>query len=293
MRRNQDVDPNGRLLHALVKRALASSRMPASSLLLEIAAGLLLILAGLYSVGAPIPAWGWTLVGLGMAAVFGSALFYNTHRHRKAFHYVEQAYQLCRLMDVPAASLHLDECLRDRNCPEPARAMGLVELGHICLAANQPLLAETAFEAAMKRRAALSADWLCRAEVGLAEAKLRNEQLTDANATISRLLTRRLPQPWHSRVSLLTCLQRLYMGHTQDIAARSNELWHEFREHLGVEAGYGYGLLAAALDRCGQAAKALKYWSDATLLIRPERLVQRYPELRALAAKYGASAWPW
>ncbi len=83
------------------------------------------------------------------------------------------------------------------------------------------------------------------------------------------------------------------MGHAHDVVERANDLGHEFRQHLGVEAGYGYGLLAAALDRCGQAARALKFWSDATLLIRPERLVQRYPELRSLAMKYGASEWPW
>lgn len=293
MRSNQDVDPNERVLRALLRRALAADRRPPSTLLLEIGAGLLLIFIGLASLGIHIPAWGWTLVTLGMACTFGLALVYNTRRKRQAFHYVEQAHQFSRLMDVPAASEHLDWCLKNRSCPESARAMGLVELGHICLAANRPALAEVAFEAALRRKDILSPEWLCRSEVGLAEAKLRSEQLTDANATISRLICRRLPQPWGSRVSLLTCLQRLYMGHAAEVVASSNELWDEFREHLGVEAGYGYGLLAVALDRCGQAAKALKYWTDATILIRPERLVQRYPELRPLAAKYGASEWPW
>lgn len=293
MSSNRDVDPDEHILRALLKRALAGDNMPPSTLVLEIGAGLLLILVGLFSVGVPIPSWGRTLVALGMASIFSLALIYSTRRNRQAFHYVEQAHQFSRLMNVPAASEHLDLCLKNRGCPKSARAMGLVELGHMCLVANHARLAETAFEAALKRRNVLSPDWLCRTEVGLAEAKIRSEQLTDANTTISRLICRRLPQPWSSRVSLLTCLQRLYMGHAQEIVGRSNELWHEFRNHLGVEAGYGYGLLAIAMDRCGQAGKACKYWSDATILIRPERLVQRYPELRALAVKYGASEWPW
>lgn len=293
MSSNQEVDRNERVLRVLVRRALAGTQASRSTWVLEVGAGLLLVLAGLYIFGVPIPGWGWTPIGLSMACIFSVAVFLNTRRKRQAFHYVEQAHQFSRLMDVPAASEHLDLCLTNRSCPRSARAMGLVELGHMCLAANQPRLAEIAFESALDHKDALNQEWLCRSEVGLAEAKLRSEQLTDANTTISRLICRHLPQPWQSRVSLLTCLQRLYMGHAHEVVAKSNELWQEFREHLGVEAGYGYGLLAVALDRGGQAGKALKFWSDATTLIRPERLVQRYPELRSLAAKYGASPWPW
>ncbi len=293
MRSSPEVDVNKQVLAALVKRATAQDRTIGSTLVLEIGAGLLLVLAGLHALGVPIPGWGWTLVTLGMAGIFCYALLYQARRKHRAFQYVEQAHQFSRLLDVPAASEHLDLCLKGRGCPPTARAMGLVELGHICLAADEPELAETAFEAAVGQRDFLSPEWQCRSEVGMAEAKLRCEQLTDANTTISRLVCRHLPQPWRSRVSLLKCLQHLYMGHGQEVVDRSNELCHEFREHLGVEAGYGYGLLAAALDKAGEAAQALKYWSDATVLIRPERLVQRYPELRSLAGKYGASPWPW
>lgn len=293
MRSNQDVHSDGRILSALVKRTIASGRRPPSTLVLQIGAGLLLVLGGMASLGIPIPGWGWTLILAGMATIFGLAVGYNSWQKRRAFHYVEQAHQLCRLMDVPAASENLKRCLASRNCPEPVRMIGLIELGHISLAAGQARSAELAFEAALKDSRLLGSDWLWRAEVGLVEAKLRCEQLTDANKTIGRLNRRDLTPCWRSRVQLVTCLQRLYMGHSHDVVDRANELWHDFREHLGVEAGYGYGLLAAALDRCGHAAKALKYWSDATLLIRPERLVQRYPELRPLALKYGASEWPW
>lgn len=293
MRSNPEVDPAGRVLSTLVKRAVRGSRQPPSTFVPQIGAGLLLVVAALYCFAVPIPPWGWTLVILAAAGGFSFALFLHTYLKRRAYYRIEQAHQLCRLMDIPAAGAHLDRCLSSAACPEPVRAMGLVELGHMCLAANQARLGETAFEAAMKRREFLAGPWLCRAEVGLAEAKLRGQQLTDANQTISRLLARCLPQPYRSRVSLLTCLQRLHMGHARELVEKSETLWQEFREHLGVEAAYGYGLLAVALDRCGQAAKALKYWSDATLLIRPERLVQRYPELNTLALKYGASEWPW
>ncbi len=293
MRSTQEVHSHGHVLRALVQRAVASDRRPPSTLVLQIGAGLLLVFVALASLGVSIPGWGWTLILSAMASIFGVALAYSSWQKRRAFHNIEQAHQWCRLMDVPATSENLERCLSSRNCPEPVRVIGLVELGHICLSAGQSLDAEKAFEAALKHSHRLGPDWLWRAEVGLAEAKLRCEQLTDANTTIKRLSQRELPACWRSRVHLVTCLQGLHMGRAQDVVARSNELWHEFRQHLGVEAGYGYGLLAVALDRCGQAAKALKFWSDATLLIRPERLVQRYPELRPLALKYGASEWPW
>lgn len=293
MRSTQDVHSSDHILSALVKRAVTRDRRAPYTRVLKVAACLLLVLAGLASLAVPIPGWGWTLILAGMTLIFAGAIACNSWQKRRAFHAIEQAHQLCLLMDVPAAATHLDSCLSSRNCPDPLRAIGLVELGHLCLAAGKACDAEVAFEAALQHSHLLGPDWLWRTEVGMAEAKLRCEQLTDAHATIRRLNGRELPAPWRSRVQIVACLQGLHMGQAHDLVARSNELWHQFRDHLGVEAGYGYGLLAVALDRCGQAAQALKFWSDATLLIRPERLVQRYPELGPLAVKYGASAWPW
>jgi hypothetical protein len=262
-------------------------------LILKTGIGLLLALGTLMSLNVSMPGWGWTLVAVTMAGLFAAALAIQQWRKRRAFHLAEQAHHLRRLMDVAGATENLDQCLSSRSCPEPVRAMGLVELGHICLATGEPRSAEIAFEHALAHRGLPDTEWLWRAEIGLAEAKLRCQQLSDAHTTIRRLTCRDLPPAWQSRVQLLRCLQRLLLGNARDLAERSNDLWHEFRRYLGVDAGYGYGLLAAALDRCGQAAGAIRFWHDATLLIRPERLVQRYPELRALALKYEASTWPW
>lgn len=64
---------------------------------------------------------------------------------------------------------------------------------------------------------------------------------------------------------------------------------------LGVEAGYGYGLLALCFHLLAQhdpaqddptrdqrTQQAARYWDQATLLIPPAALVYRYPELQKL-----------
>jgi hypothetical protein len=41
-------------------------------------------------------------------------------------------------------------------------------------------------------------------------------------------------------------------------------------------------LAAAACERLGRASDAERFWRDATLLVPPEELARRYPELEPL-----------
>ena len=251
------------------------------------------VLALLRAFGATMPGWLWSVVFWMLVGVLGALLVFSSRQQRWALRSVEQASYLIKLMNFSTATAELGWCLGIRGCSPLARATGLIELGQICLAANHSDLAEQAFSSAQRMRASLSAASQWQTDLGLAEAKLRCDQLTDADKLITHLRHQELPQPWQSKLNLLACLQRLYMGHLDDIVAQADDLWHRFREHLGTEAGFGYGLLAAAFDQCGQAQAAGRFWSDATLLIGPQMLGQRYPELKLLTDKYESTQWPW
>jgi len=257
------------------------------------ALGGLLAVAILPSFGVTVPPWLRGMLFWILAGGLGALLILSVWQQRRALQRVDQASHLIQFGDLGAATVELARCLRSRTCPTLARAIGLVELGQICLRADHAELAERAFELALHRQDLLSTNSALEAQLGLAEAKLRSEQLTDAHEAIGRLQQQPLPQLWQARVSLLYCLQQLIMGQPDEISQQADALWHRFREHLGTDAGFGYGLLAAAMDRSGNSTAAARFWSDATLLLRPQTIVERYPLLRALKDRYKASQWPW
>ena len=101
----------------------------------------------------------------------------------------------------------------------------------------------------------------------------------------------------------LACLvQQIRTHHFADAVQDSQNLVEELRP-LGVESGYGHALLAFAHEPlasrvsaealaepeqlAAHASEARNCWSRATLLLSPEAIADRYPELAPLAAKWG------
>lgn len=130
------------------------------------------------------------------------------------------------------------------------------------------------------------------ARVAMAAALLRTHQLTDAVSLIDRLLREGLPDPLRAQVELVNLFRLVLMGQVQDAVDGAALRRALFRRHLGTRAGYGYALLAAAFDRAGQADQAGPYWRDATLLIPPAELVDKFAEIASVAVKYPASERP-
>lgn len=130
------------------------------------------------------------------------------------------------------------------------------------------------------------------AAIGLAALKLRTEQLTDAVRLLDRLRRIELPPPLEAGRELVRLFQEVLMGHYDDAIAEFERRRALFRRHLSTRAGYGYGLFAAAFHARGRTEDAATQWRDATLMLPPELLVERYELLRPVAQSYAASVRP-
>jgi len=128
------------------------------------------------------------------------------------------------------------------------------------------------------------------AAVGLADAMLRNDELTGAVQLIDRLArsTQGGPRPWQAHVELVRLFRELVMGQYDDLLEAAAERQVLFRECLSTRSGYGYALLALGYHRRDQPDRAARLWKDATLLVRPEKLLDRFPMLSELAGRYPA-----
>jgi len=287
--------PSSADIRTVLERTLAALNRPPGVSLPAIALGL-----GLLAVGAMMLSAGrgrlagiaalitWTLI-----AALAGLMFFSSRRHYRLARCIEEADCLVRLRDWPAALVRLTQAAALGRRSEPARAAAVTYLGEIALWARHYDLAERAFEQAVQMEAWLNRDLKCRAQIGLIEAKLRSDQLTYVADAIAHMKQQDLPDLYKAKVMLLQCAHRLYTGHADEVATQAADLAEDFRKHLSTDAGYGYGLLAAALDATGQATAAARYWADATLLIKAESLTQRYPETQSVAGKFAPTKWPW
>lgn len=133
---------------------------------------------------------------------------------------------------------------------------------------------------------------LQQAQLAVANAKLRNEELTDAVKLLDRLEKISMPRTLGAGYALIRLYQRVFMGHNEDAVAELSERRSLFRQFLSTKAGYGYGLLAAALHRLGRHDEAARFWLDATTLIPARKLVAEYGALVAPCERYPAMEHP-
>jgi hypothetical protein len=127
------------------------------------------------------------------------------------------------------------------------------------------------------------------AAVGLAESKLKSQDITSGVNIIDRLNAQKLPDPFRAGVELVALFRDVSLGHSDAALDSEEQRCRLFRGYLGVRAGYGYALLALAHHRRGSTRRAAELWRDATLLIRPEKLVSRYELLVEVERVYPAS----
>lgn len=133
---------------------------------------------------------------------------------------------------------------------------------------------------------------LQQAAISLAAAKLRTSELTDAVDLIGRLERVQMPQPLRVACDLVRLFQQVSMGHFEDAVRNLDARLAAFRRQLSTQAGYAYGLLAAAMHYLGKADDAGRLWRNATSLIRSERLVEDFDVLRTVSKAYPATEHP-
>jgi len=122
-------------------------------------------------------------------------------------------------------------------------------------------------------------------------AQLANGQLTDADNAIRKLRSR-IDTPLNSATYRLALLiQQVRTNHWLDaIDQNASDLVDQLRP-LGVEAGYGYALMALSYHmlaendplRCDSDHEAQLWWSRATLLLPVTAMIDRFAELASLA----------
>ncbi len=143
-------------------------------------------------------------------------------------------------------------------------------------------------------------------KIQYAMAQLAGDQLTDADDTLRRLLgnTDALKQP-HLRAAykLATLYQQAGTNHWADAVTQdADSLINELRP-LGIEAGFGYALLALCHYQQRQHSphtpdgtphdhQDAAWWARATLLLPVRKLVARLPQLKQLSLHLQAQQPP-
>ena len=129
-------------------------------------------------------------------------------------------------------------------------------------------------------------------------AQLATGQLTDADDALRRLrpmVGQRAGSPIGAAYQLVELVQRVRTNHFADAVAQADGLVDALRA-LGVEAGYGHGLMALCYYRLepqgsgSDASPTALWWSRATALLEPGALVHHFPELAVVASHFHRSA---
>ncbi len=114
-------------------------------------------------------------------------------------------------------------------------------------------------------------------------AKLLCDHLTDADDALrkKRGAAEQYPDtPIAAAYRYAALVQQVQTNHFADAVAASDDLVVQLRP-LGVEAGYGYALMALSHHMTG-ADGAAAWWSRATTLLPPATLTERFSQLRAI-----------
>ena len=136
--------------------------------------------------------------------------------------------------------------------------------------------------------------------IAKAQAQLHTEHLSDADDTLRRLRGtadvdgKGQGHPVSAAYATAKLLQAVKTHHYSDAieeGGRDGEAWLERLRPLGVEAGYGYGMLTLCFAELASRAEdqeqregwweaARRWWGRATLLMPRQAIMYRVPELR-------------
>lgn len=280
-----------------IDRLIASSRSRPGGQYRRLVAGVAILSACFALAVLAMNASGWpaaarlALPWLFLLAI-GGLLVWWVARQRQAVERSRLAVEALQLEDWDTAEQQLVARLSRPVNPPSARAQALLALGTLANRQGAYQGAANVFQALADEPAH---NILSRTlgRVGLAEACLRLDRLTDAVDLLASLRQLTLPDFIRARLELVALFQEVSMGHGQEAAQAIDERAELFRKHLSTRAGMGYGLFAAACHQQGDPQQAETWWKQATVLVRLPRLLADYPLLAGLAEKYPSVEWPW
>jgi hypothetical protein len=209
-------------------------------------------------------------------------------RRRNRRDALSAAWEHVQFEDSQAAQVELRKILRRPIYLPSDRGQAFLTLAAVCEQLARFESAGYVYESMLLQRVG-DISQLQEAQIKLAGAKVRSDELTDAVTLIGRLAQIPLPPPFKAMFDLVRLFQRIFMGHYEDAIQDMDELRPLFRRQLSTRAGLGYGLFAGAMHRLGRGVEAARLWHDATVLVRPEKLVKEYPLLRDVSEKYPAA----
>ena len=280
-------------IQELIRRSQPRSRLAGARLPIYILSGVLvgILIAEPALLGLPAEASSvaplllvlW-VVGLGR---------WELRRHLRQVRRWNQANEAVLLEEWQAALQTLRALLARPVDNAIIRVQGLLSLAAVTDHFGQYESSQVIYESLLNEQSAQPVQRQAAA-VGLAAALLRNEALADAVSLIDRLarVAEDAPQPWKAQIELLCLFREAVMGQYDDILEATDRRRELFRECLSTRSGYGYALLALGHHRRGVSEVAGRLWHDATLLIRPEKLMHRFPVLSDMAGRYPACEAP-
>jgi tetratricopeptide (TPR) repeat protein len=278
----QDID-------ALLALSRPKRRLLGSSSLILL--GLSMVLGALWTEPAVITnhPLGW-LLPQAVLVVMIVLVARNAAKQRRLSRVLTAALEAVQLRQWPNAREGLTELLHHRIQHLVARGEAFLALAATEEADHHYDIAQRIYQALLQENDADLVQ-LHIARVCLAATMLRTGQVTDAVKMIERLERVELPDPLKAQVELLCLFREVTMGQAQAGIERADQRRQLFRQYLGTRAAYGYGLLAAAFDRVNRPDQARAFWQDATLLLKPAMLLERFDELKGVAAKYPAAEY--
>lgn len=212
-------------------------------------------------------------------------------RQRRVARHVNQAFESIHRRDWPEAQEQLCRLLEQPIRRPALRAQCLLGLAIVAEKDHEYEASQYLCEQVLEEGHADPVQHFL-AQVQLGSAMLRTGQTADAVDLIDRLASREVPAALKAQVQMLALFREVVLGHAHETLDRADERRALFRSQLSTQAGYGYGLLAAAFDRANRTREASAYWRDATLLVPVDDLVQRFGELAPVAERYPAVEAP-
>lgn len=137
--------------------------------------------------------------------------------------------------------------------------------------------------------------WAIQLSIQRTIAQLNSDQLTSGDESLRRLRSMAgtiSDGATRAALRLAGLVQQAKTYHWADAVEGTDRLVEELRP-LGVEAGYGYALVALAFHHMGERREeAQTWWRRATLLLSPDVLVDRFPALAVAVANLPARPQP-
>ncbi|MCA9257499.1 MAG: hypothetical protein KDA33_17750 [Phycisphaerales bacterium] len=215
----------------------------------------------------------------------------RARRHRHVTAAISAAWDHAQLEDWAAVEAILPHLLRHPIRSDSDRGRTMVLLASVAERKRCYDAAAHIYERLLRERIG-DAPLLQQAQLALASAKLRNEELTDAVDLLDRLQQIQMPASLRAVYEVIRLHQQVFMGHYADAIANIDDRIALFRRHLSTRAGFAYALVAAAFHRLNMPDRARRYWNDATMLVTPNKILERFEIARDVSQAYPAAEHP-